>query len=189
MIFNIKNKIICYNASPKVACTTMKATLLELSGHKRTVNPEWPHVRPYTTSPFKRELADFKFCLVRDPVERFVSGYSNRVLYHKQIPFIEFEEFVDNFDHFYHRYGTIKHHFLPQSHFIGNNPEYYDKVYDINNIGDLLKQLQDFLNIENIKSHRLQTGGSDRKPTPTPEQIRWIKERYKKDYEFLEKLK
>jgi len=189
VIFNIKKRTICYNASPKVACTTMKATLLELSGHKRTKNPEWPHVPPYITSSFRRESADFKFCLVRDPVERFVSGYSNKVLHHKAIPFVEFEDFINNFDYLYGRYGVIRHHFLPQIHFIGNDPDYYDEIYNIKNIDSLLKKLKSFLNIESIKSYKLQTGGSDKKPVPTPEQTQWIKDRYKKDYEFLEKLR
>ena len=104
MIFKINNKLICYNATPKCGCTTTKAMLMEASTDQdlniSTDNYKFVH-REHNTRNFSIEKADFKFCIIRDPVERFVSGYSNRVIYHRNIPFVEFEQFINNFNYFY----------------------------------------------------------------------------------------
>ncbi len=52
--------------------------------------------------------ADYRFCVVRDPVDRFVSGFTNRILWHKSLTGVDITitDFINNFDSFYE---NIKH--------------------------------------------------------------------------------
>lgn len=191
MIFKINNKTVSYNPTPKCACSTVKAMLMEASNDKELCitenNFEFVHEKNATRI-FYKEEADYKFCIIRDPVERFVSGYSNRVLYHRDISFFEFDYFLKNFLDFYRIYPKINHHFSPQVAFIGTDPEYYDRIFWISELNELGERLTEIAG-KKIEPKRLQTGGSDKKPALTAQQKETIKQIYKNDYLFLEQVK
>lgn len=184
MIFTIKGKRICYNPSPKCGSTAMKRILLDLSGIKQTADPEWPHVGKYESVHFKKERADYKFCVVRDPVDRFISGYTDRIMYHGYIPYMPFEEFVTNFQYYQKQYEEVEHHFRPQTAFIGNKVSYYDKVYYLNDLEKCLLDLESLLDINITRAAREMIYPS-KKPVPAQEQISFIQDMYRKDYDFI----
>lgn len=85
---SLKNKFL-YVETPKVACSTLKLTLarLELEDneyfrediHDRNVSPL---LRPVQAGDFERLTNDqgfIKFCFVRNPYERLLSSYLNKV--------------------------------------------------------------------------------------------------------------
>ena len=39
--------------------------------------------------PFSKVDVDLKCCIIRNPIDRFISSYKNRILFHKDINFID----------------------------------------------------------------------------------------------------
>jgi len=69
---------------------------------------------------------DYKSCIVREPLERFISAYKNRVLFHKDKNFYKHSvsEVIEKLEN-----GNVENkHFLPQSFFLGNDLSYFDIV-------------------------------------------------------------
>jgi len=190
MFFDINGVSLAYHATPKCGCTSVKAMILESLGESVEGGEDEAILEIHKSigsPPFKKFKADFRFCVVRDPVQRFVSGYSNRVLHFGDIPEVGFDEFVENFSHYYRTYPRIKHHFLPQVFFIGKRPEYFTNIFWINEMEEIRDFLSTISKREIILGPR-QSGGSDRKPIPTEGQIQFILDFYKQDLKFLEKM-
>ena len=185
MIFKIKNNTCHYYPTPKCGCTSTKIMIWKALGGKIN-NEEEIHVK-FPTKTFFKIPSSVKFAIVRDPVERFVSAYSNKIIHHKVIPYIEFEQFIKNFDNYYNNNVHIHHHFRPQIDFIGTQPEYFNKIFYLNEMGKVALFLSNLFNKE-IEIERRQTGGTNSKPIPTEKQIQFIKNLYKNDYEFLNKM-
>ena len=84
-----------------------------------------------TKQPFAKIEADYKCCLVRDPLERFLSAFNNRILFHKDIAFMDnsidmiLEKLENNL--------FENKHFLPQNYFLGNNLDYFSFYTDVKN--------------------------------------------------------
>lgn len=152
-----------YQPIPKVACTSIKELLFRLA-MDAPYSPALAgsdHVHNYF---YMRQrdvgMAQFRFVVVRDPIRRFLSAFSNRVLHHKELsraylekqrfePALDlsdfpFEptlaEFVERFD-FYRRVPTINHHFQPFSEFLAPLSA-FNEVYPFERLDDLVAQLQ-----------------------------------------------
>ena len=114
-----------------------------------------------------------RFALVRDPVRRFLSGYSNRVLHYRELsieaagrellheglpPDPDIETFVENYIGYLRCSKPLARHFLKQQKFIGNDPGYFERIFRLERVGELV----DFVNGEcgtQAVMPRLQTGG------------------------------
>lgn len=66
---------------------------------------------------------NIRICLIRDPLERFISAYENRILFHKDRSFFEFiidQVLVELIS------GNCENkHFLNQSYFLGEDLSFY----------------------------------------------------------------
>lgn len=119
----------------------------------------------------------------RDPVKRFVSGYTNRVLHHNKLGGMkpDISEFIKRFDHFYTKYSDIETHFRPQVSFFGLDKSIFTHVFDTSQM-HLVKELFEDTYKRNFPDLQLQQGGNTQKPILTQEQEDWIRKRYEADY-------
>jgi hypothetical protein len=154
---------IGYQPLPKVACTSIKEALFRLA-FGRPYSPELglglPHVHAYCEMRMRDVgAAPWKFTVVRDPIKRFLSGYSNRVRHHKELsrdyvsrlhlvpeldlasfPFDpDIHQFIEHFE-FYRRIPTINHHLRPVSDALAPL-EAFDKVYPFEALDELSADL------------------------------------------------
>ena len=91
---------------------------------------------------FQKISVDYKSCIIREPLERFVSAYKNRVLFHKDKDFNNHSvsEVIEKLEN-----GNIENkHFLPQSFFLGNDLSYFDIVGSLSNIKSFEDKVNDF---------------------------------------------
>lgn len=107
----------------------------------------------------------FRFAITRDPVRRFISMYSNRVLFHFELspkrvgknvfaatglaPDPEINVLVDRYDAYSKVQPSIHHHARPMMEFLGPDLGVYDRIYDISELK---------VCIESIRAH-LQAAG------------------------------
>lgn len=150
---------IGYHPIPKVACTSLKEAFFALAtGGKATAE----HLvgAKYIHDYFEARQCDvsganFKFIVVRDPLARFLSGFTNRVMHHRelsegylrslrcadQLPLDRFifnptlAQFVERFE-LYALVPTIRHHFLPVADQVADLGA-FDKVYPLESMDTL----------------------------------------------------
>jgi hypothetical protein len=114
-----------------------------------------------------------RFALLRDPVRRFLSGYSNRVLHYRELsievagqdllreglpPDPDLGTFVENYVGYLRCSKPLARHFLKQQKFVGDDPGYYERIFKLEEIENLVT----FVNAEcgtDARMPRLQTGG------------------------------
>ncbi len=131
--------------------------------------------------------ADYRFCIVRDPVDRFISGYTNRVLWHKVANLnLSISEFINNIDEICANHRNYEIHFMPQVRFYGKDPSIFTNIFNIKQMGQVKALLEEKSSQKLPDLHMQQNGGIE-KPKLTEEQINWVKERYKVDYEVFGK--
>lgn len=155
---------IGYQPIPKAACTSIKEMLFRMTvgePFSSSLAEGARHVHTYFTQR-RRDVsaAAFRFVVVRDPIKRFLSAYSSRVLRHKELsrakllntpldPALDLDDFpfdpdlttfVDRFD-LYRRIPTIAHHCQPISEFLAPLSA-FDKVYPFEHLRELAGDLQ-----------------------------------------------
>ncbi|MCP8688671.1 sulfotransferase family 2 domain-containing protein [Marinobacterium sedimentorum] len=200
------SKKIGYRFIPKTACTSIKKELYRIEkGMPFDEGSIGTHVHEYMrrnmSGPLKK--LEFRFIVVRDPVKRFLSAYSNRVIHHRELSrnYIErnhsdlvgiikkydpsISEFIEYFVD-YMRVETIRHHFRPIVDFLdGDDLSYFSNVYKIENIKDLENDLSSYTG-DMVRFGREQTEGPKLKLSSLKKSeldfILWF---YQKDYELL----
>ena len=122
---------------------------------------------------------NIKICIIRDPLERFISAYENRILFHKDRKFYEYS--VDKVLCELNNGNFRNRHFLPQTFFLGENLDYFTHVFKLNQLEQLCKVLEIFFNVDKIKIPHLQTG-KNKKIKLSKYKFEKIHTIYKKDY-------
>lgn len=131
-----------------------------------------------------------RICVIRDPVERFVSAYTNRVLFHQTTKrIITIDELIDlleckpapDIDG-----SDIMNHLWPMTHWYGQNPGLFTHIFSMEQIPDV-KNLLEITSNTTLPELRLQQSGNIKKPILTHTQIEWVRERYREDYEIYGK--
>jgi len=133
---------------------------------------------------FQKTNVDYKSCIVREPLERFISAYKNRVLFHKDKNFYKHSvsEVIDKLES-----GNIENkHFLPQSFFLGNDLSYFDIVGSLSNIKYFEEKINNFFGQKKIFP-QLQVGGREYELTINNEEKMKIRKIYKEDYELVDR--
>lgn len=191
--FSLPGGVFTYHPVPKNACTTGRHMLTQALGtvdnyvfYPDLPDPDWPP-RKRGDKPsihdvlngekFRKRPADFRVCIVRDPVKRFLSMYSNRILFHRDHD-VSFDDFVEDIAHF----QEINGHFRSQVYFLGTDPDYYTHIFNIKQLAGL-GELMTKVSGRPVKPVRLQTKGGETKPEMTPEHEERIRAVYREDYE------
>lgn len=160
---------------------------------------------------FKCPEGYFVFCVIRDPVKRILSAYSNRVLHNKELDFGKknsineemlaarpsINYFIDNLERYQNVSTSIYDHTRPLIDYTGTDTSIYDKIFDLSEMSDLRQVL-----IKYWQTHRLIADNQDipeiphlqtsRKKIPlerlTPEGIEKCLSAYERDYETFTTL-
>jgi len=141
----------------------------------------------YYFKQFKEVKSPIKVCMKRDPVSRFLSCYTDKVL-REGIIKVSIDELLSNWDCL--KTGRedplkpgsyyLENHFLPQTYYLGSNIDYYDHVFDVSEVGIKVKKfLEDKLDCTLPELH---TRKQEKKPELTNDQVAKIKEIYAVDY-------
>ena len=135
---------------------------------------------------FDKVDSNYKCCIIRNPIDRFLSSYKNRILFHKDTNFKDhtIDMILDKLEN---KLFENKH-FLPQCFSLGNNLEYYSFYADIKNINYFEKKVNDFFS-NNINFPKIQTGGSKIKVALSKIQILSIEKIYAEDFELYNSRK
>jgi len=151
---------------PKVACTSFKYLFYEIENGAPfapfRINGTVQHIHDlYTFRRFDkvahRKIADWtRLALVRDPVARVVSCYRNRVLAQKALkiggaaeavaaagldPKPDLETFVAELPAYRKASPSVRFHTHPLSHALGEDRDYFTKIYRFSEIGDLAAEI------------------------------------------------
>jgi hypothetical protein len=165
MVISVKKHKIAYMALPKAACSSVKAAIAQIDPEPRsdggfTCEMKWHAM--YPTQRFRRHrwkaVGDdwYKFCVVRDPVQRLLSCYQDRVverrnLYHSRnirrglvnLPALPDPDFFFlNLTAYRKACSVIKHHSLPSWVFLGQDLSIYDDVFRISQLPQLAQKLE-----------------------------------------------
>lgn len=113
----------------------------------------------------------YKFAVVREPVERFVSAYRNRILLNRDLKGVRkinsiesassppsINEFAMDLEWYIQRLPIVDEHFSPQGERLGHNLSICDEIFPMERLCDLEEKL---VQIVGRRAHmpRKQTGG------------------------------
>ena len=155
---------------------SFKQTKKDLNGKKNLVNflPNY--------QPFFKIYIDIKCCFIRNPFERFVSTYRNRIIYHNDVQFRKhsIDMVLDKLENELFE----NKHFLPQNFFLGDDLNYYNFYANVNNIKVFENKVNEFFR-KKIKFTKIQIGGNHLKINISTVQEKRIKKIYEIDYDLL----
>lgn len=162
----LKKHELAYVSVPKVACTSIKTVFFEIengfpfrpftaSGREFWIH-NFYHSIPFAELKKNRIRTFHRICVVRDPIERALSCYSNRVLQHRELsqeiagarlagsglpvdP--DLSTFVANIAEYSHRVAEIGHHAVPMVHFLGESAQYYHRVYRFSELNEMIDDI------------------------------------------------
>lgn len=165
----LRSTALLYFPVPKVACTSIKHAILEhndpalsaripapepirlsLWRSGRHVHDVYPsrRFRPYYPLCFAHLRW---FCVVRDPLLRFLSNYSNRVLHSGDLKRTDaeafraeglsaepdLEEFTARLEDYARLNRSIAHHTRPMTAYLGYDPARYDRIFSMKELAAL----------------------------------------------------
>ena len=208
MPVRIANTQLVYVPVPKIACTSIKFAILDqcspdtaeilrasdLPG--KGVHGIFPSVamRPKFAMMAMSPLTKW-FCVVRDPLRRFVSGYRNRILHHRDLEALDrsvFEhaglspnpdpdEFAMNLGRYAEISGSTKHHFGPLCMFLGHRPRMFHRIFCISEIDEIANYMAAYGGPAEIPHE--QTGGPKMSVKDlSPNSIAHLQAYYSNDY-------
>ena len=206
---------LAYVPIPKVACTSIKIAFYEIregkpyEGHFDGIHKEFR----YSAVDFKAFIEDkeyFKFAVIRDPVDRFVSGFNSRSLIYGEFGKPWFEKHAPemisyfaanrlNFDPDINMFALrireylgasrqINHHFVPQSWFLSNAPHEFDRIYDFPELQKLEEDLSERVRREVRFPHAQESRGVRNGASVkdlTPKAMAALTQYYVQDYQGL----
>lgn len=198
---------LAYFPVPKCACSSAKNVLYELShgepyvnssaGKKMHIHKVYPTGNGFDENNWLWSVSNnyAKICIVREPIDRLRSAYTNRVLFHNEInpaavrhASIDhlphkptFEEFAVNLFEYQH-IPSIRHHTLPITHYLGEDSSRFDKVFNVSCMESFYSYLDNRSGHCVTRFHR-QNGGQEIDVEPLSSKTRFqITSYYYKDY-------
>lgn len=159
---------IAYFPVPKAACTSIKTMFFEIENgvpfRPLLRHGQMFHIHNfYGTQPFNRQNPDalsgfWRFAVYRDPVLRFLSCYSNRVLHFRELgpsmlsaqarsagalPDPDLDSFVERLELYREYSPSIRHHVAPQVSFLGRDPAFFQRIYSMKKLPQMVSDLQE----------------------------------------------
>lgn len=198
---------LSYVPVPKVACTSIKTMFFEIENGFRfqpfTASGRgwWIH-HFYKSIPFANQkhqkMADhIRMAVVRDPIRRLLSCYSNRVIHHRELskqkafaalnqadlPFNpDLATFVKYLPEYCAAVESIWHHAMPMVEYLGRDPQYYAHIYRIEATSEMVNDVERITG-KKARLEKLQTGGPKMDPDALSEaETAVLKEFYAEDY-------
>lgn len=185
MAVELKNHNIAYFPMPKTACTSLKLLCFEINEgrkfekYKKDGKLHHIHNAGYTTPAFwdvnHKDLEDMtRIAVIRDPIARLLSAYSNRVGFHQELserhidmelaqklgvgPDPSPDEFFLNLEKYRFLSYSIRHHTNLSTTFLGPDLGYFHQVFRIEELDRLTAFLSEAVSME-LTLGREQTGG------------------------------
>jgi hypothetical protein len=197
-----------YSDIPKVACTSIKLKLYQLDNNlpfDRQVVGKDVH-KYFGQSKIDISNCDHRFLVVRDPIKRFLSAYSNRVGHHKELsrdylntPAVEnllprffskriinnpglgqFIEFID----LYRKVPTVDWHVKSICSFAPDLSAYTD-VYPLEDISSFQNKLSEITNKEVLFERSQSEGRKISIKELSSSQFEFLADYYSEDYKLL----
>jgi hypothetical protein len=191
---------IIYYPVPKNGGTSLRNLLFRLESGGDYSDPGELFRVFGTSGPF--EAVEYpgmdRIAVIRDPVNRFLSAYRSRVVVYREIhrkameeagipasipEHPSLEDFLTHLDQ-YRRLIQIYRHTNPQTHFLGEDPAYFHRLFRLEDTAALEEFLAVRAGVE-VKLPRLRVSGP--LEVPCPDEIHSeIRRIYSTDYLFLE---
>lgn len=204
----VKSTNLVYFPVPKVACTSIKHALLNynedgradwLSEARKTDKTLPNSHRVYPSEPLRpkhvlKYMGRRWFCVVRDPVRRFLSVYGNRVVHHNDLkssepaleqaglpPRPDLDTFATHLEVYCRTSRSIRHHARPIVDYLGRRPGRFDRIFRMSELSGLRDYLAEAG--AEIRLDHLQTGGPKLTPDDLPAPaLERVKRFYASDY-------
>lgn len=145
---------------PKISTITPEISLLEI-GHRE------------------------RFCVVRDPIDRFISAYSDRVLRYRREEFGAFPTISHLIANLFHLedFPVLAHHIRPMCSFYGRELDQYTRIFSFNNLEGVKKYLEEGLQVS-LPTIRLQSCEKINKPTISSTEREMLEGYYAEDLDI-----
>ena len=179
----LKAKKLAYIPVPKTACTSLKNffyftengqdfTPFIQNGRTFHIHNVYPTVL-FSRLPFSTIEDLERIIVIRDPISRFLSGYSNRVLHHMELSTgpakkelrrrdlpvkPSLSRFIADLAGYRDAVPSINHHFRPLVDFSGKDSSYYSHIFPISELDRLVEYVAEKTG-RVAPLPRLQTGG------------------------------
>lgn len=195
----IKNNIrLAFYSVPKVGKTSMKRVMDLISKPDGT----YINYRDKRFSPLLkwRGRDCIRFTVIRDPIERLVSAYADRVADRDDIrrsaisvflckllglnPSPSLEEFALNLRKYCYINDRIYRHVIPQYRYIGKDPAFFDKIFSIREMDKVNAWLGELMGTHIESRHKNASVSRFSKADLSPEATEYLKAFYRKDYEL-----
>lgn len=147
---------------------------------------EWGYVNGKFRHPPTSEMV----CIKRDPIDRFISAFYDKIVKESRLR-VTLDDFLNNYDEILNesklkmndgKTNFMKFHFESQTYHFGSDPSIYTYVFDIKDIGNLLRgYLESKWSIDLPPLHARNNGGG-RRFDMTPSQIDKVQAIYHEDY-------
>lgn len=208
----LKRYPIAYYPTPKVACTSIKLALYEVEcgtrferlpaedGTLTDIHNSWRVTNAFT--PVHTPESYYKFAIVRDPLERFLSAFANRVIEYRELdethlrnlegdlarltPNPSLSDFIARLDLYRAASAPICHHTDPQSLFIGGTLSYYNRVFRFCELDHIAPALKDAVGASLTLPHEQRGGLKIPLAELSIEERRIMSQFYAEDYRLLE---
>jgi hypothetical protein len=190
---------LAYFCVPKCGKTSVKSLMAEIG---RPNNAFYNYgAKQFNIIDRKRAKDCYRFTVVRDPLSRLVSAYSDRIADRDDVkrsalstvlckplglnPTPGIEEFVLNLRKYALINDRVYRHVIPQVNYVGKDDSYYDAIYKIQDIPKLADDLSEMLGLSLATRQQNSSKKKASLSDLSNEAIESAKEYYAMDYKVL----